>query len=602
MLRYPAFACLLACVALTACSDDTSPSPEGDAGLDGSAGDTGSDAGSGAGAPCVPDQAAWDSGVGALVDLHCGTCHGPAAAFGAPFSLTTFADATRAYAATAVNETIAREVAAGEMPPPWASPAAQADLDAIYAWATCDPDAVAPERDRLEVTAPVLQAPPLPPAGATAIDLLAPEFAVGPDVRNLYQCFTFELDIDAEQFVRRLEFVLDQDEVIHHIVLLRDPDGNAPDDPHLCYGMPAGSQYAYAWAPGGGAVDFGEGGVRVAPGERFVLQLHYHNGQGIPDVFDSSGVRLWVTEPVGAEYGMIALGPLGFGLPAGTTTEAAGQCPISEPSQLFASMPHMHTLGSAFEQVVERADGSEDVIIGLTGWSFDVQRFYSTPVALRPGDTVRTTCTFVNTSDQMVTSGEDTEQEMCFNFAYITPPPSDRYCDQAVDTETLDYTPGECADAAALTAPAQVTVNTVLGVPEVPATAGAPADGRYELRSGTLWVSQANLVGNAIDFDASYVLGRGQIWIDNGTFHYDARTKLVAYFEDGTSFDSERTFTFSGALTTDDAGQATVARDCPAPGDTAFRYIVDGDALEFIATTNEAGATFTAWYRFERAP
>jgi hypothetical protein len=29
-----------------------------------------------------------------------------------------------------------------------------------------------------------------------------------------------------------------------------------------------------------------------------------------------------------------------------------------------------------------------------------------------------------------VTSGEDTTDEMCFDFAYITPPPTQRYCDE----------------------------------------------------------------------------------------------------------------------------------------------------------------------------
>jgi len=43
------------------------------------------------------------------------------------------------------------------------------------------------------------------------------------------------------------------------------------------------------------------------------------------------------------------------------------------------------------------------------------------PVVLNAGDKVITTCTFTNTSNATVTFGENTGNEMCFNFATYYP-------------------------------------------------------------------------------------------------------------------------------------------------------------------------------------
>jgi len=40
---------------------------------------------------------------------------------------------------------------------------------------------------------------------------------------------------------------------------------------------------------------------------------------------------------------------------------------------------------------------------------------------LNPGDTVITTCIYDNTTDRAVTFGENTQNEMCFNFATYYP-------------------------------------------------------------------------------------------------------------------------------------------------------------------------------------
>ena len=43
------------------------------------------------------------------------------------------------------------------------------------------------------------------------------------------------------------------------------------------------------------------------------------------------------------------------------------------------------------------------------------------PIVVESGDKVITTCTFDNDTDQTITFGENTGNEMCFNFAIVEP-------------------------------------------------------------------------------------------------------------------------------------------------------------------------------------
>ena len=94
---------------------------------------------------------------------------------------------------------------------------------------------------------------------------------------------------------------------------------------------------------------------------------------------------------------------------------------MREDVELVASWPHMHEIGSAFSQTLERDGEPDRTIIELTGWSFEAQLIYDTPLSLLAGDRLTTSCTFDNYKDFTVVPGLGTEDEMCFNFMYATP-------------------------------------------------------------------------------------------------------------------------------------------------------------------------------------
>lgn len=562
-------------------------------------------------AACDPAADAFARDVQPRLERWCGSCHGETPNFGAPSSLLDHAmliairpDGTR------LVDRIAARLADGSMPPAGMPRIPDAEAQAIADWASCGEIAVPPATG-LRASAPPYLSPDDAPTGLATIDFLAREQVVGPDVTDLYQCFVYDADIDAERFVRRFEMVYDETRVLHHLVLLRDPDRHSPEGGTFeCEGgsgMPPGSQYLYAWAPGLGPLQFPDGGLRIAPGERFIVQLHYNNGPRIPDVRDSSGVRLFVGPPEGTEYGLQAIGPLDFQIAPRATATVTSRCTFATESRVLATWPHMHRIGSSFVQRIERAGGgTAEEHISLSGWEFESQLIYDTPATLRAGDVVTTSCTFANDTPGPVSAGTATDDEMCFGFWYVTPPPANRYCDEG-DTDTptdVRYV----ADACALDAPAEdpaLVRGRWTEQAEPPAlTAASVPDARWELESITFYVSDATTPIGQIDLDATYVLGRGRLWTEGGRLALDIDSHVVVRSVEGLTFSSPGSFGFGGPF--DEASTpATITLDCPANATMPARFDwgLDGDRLTIGFTSMEVpDATLWPRYTFRRAP
>ena len=550
---------------LSGCPSDPMPVP-----------DAGGDAGP---AGCVPDRAMWDSTISTQVARYCGQCHGETPNFGAPFSLTSYDDIVSTAAGRATIATLmAGDIRAGVMPPSFLSRMPDATANGIVEWATCGAQHVTEQRGIQSSAAPWL-APEEGPAGFQTIDLVARDFPVATTDRDRYRCFVFDVPVTEDRFIKRFEMVFDRTEVLHHLVLLRDSENTAPAADYDCIGsMPAGSQYLYAWAPGQGAVEFPEGGLRVRPGERYIMQIHYNNAAERPGITDSSGVRLTVGPTTGSEYGMLAIGPLNFEIPARQTTTASSYCTVRETSQMISGMPHMHTLGTAFHQHVERATTMRRLnLVDVTGWDFDAQLFYALPMGLNPGDRIFTECTYNNPGAESVSTGPRTEDEMCFNFAYITPPPSDRYCDEAGGPPTdVTYTAGMCAPGASSDA-ALATLPWEQGVP-APLTGGTVPDGRWLLTGGRFVVDDISTPVGAIDLARSFTLGRGQVLTNGTSFTLDLANHVFIQSAEGPSFGGPDTQTMSGTWTTGTT-PAPFTQSCPEAGAGNLNYERVGNQL-----------------------
>lgn len=558
-----------------------------------------------AGPVCVPDRAQWDAEVRGTVARACGACHGATPSYGAPYSLLDYDFITRSRTGGRPVDRTHIRIADGSMPPAGTPAPTFADSQRIASWASCGTRTLT-EDTRLRSTAPLFRPPAERPTGTTAIELRADNYAV-PLVSDRYQCFTFTNVVAADQFVRRFDVLLDHPEVLHHAVLFRSTGDAALAPSYECAGSPPETLYTYTWAPGEDALQFPDGGLRIRPADRYILQLHYNNSRNLPDIRDRSGVRLSVGPVAGTEYGMVAIGPVGFAIPARSEQRVASGCTLAPGTRILASMPHMHEIGSRYEQVLLR--GAQRMpIISLTHWQFESQYFYELPLTLQAGDRIETACTFNNTTSRTVTNGSSTADEMCFGFTYVTPPPTAEYCNEPLTTTTpgdLVYRPGMCSPADAPTT-LPLAAGTVR-VGTAPALMGGEIpDARWELASVEYVINMAMTPIGTIDAAASTLGGRGQVWTSAGRLRADFLGSLSLAFTTGNRFARDipqvnftSTYVASG-------GSLALTTECtagtPATTPTMLDYEVRGDDLIVgLRTQSFATVTIAPRYTFRRA-
>ncbi|MCO4763472.1 MAG: hypothetical protein KC502_18285 [Myxococcales bacterium] len=589
---------LLMVASLAACgsTDDPASAAASDAGAGAGDAVAGADAGQ---TTCVPSRSIFDKVTKDHIEAHCGTCHGTTPNFGAPNTLTgSYESLVAGKVGERLVDRIAHLVGKKMMPPTGGEPIPHQVQDTLVEWASCGeqhPD----HSIGLVVDKPVFGAPEKPPEGLKHFDLTAGKFPVGEDVLDLYQCFTFEVPVTKDQFVRRIEVVIDQSKVLHHVVLLKDPKKKYALGKKKCKGMPADSQYLYAWAPGAGSIEFPEGGMRVKPGEHYILQVHYNNGAGVKDVKDSSGVRIYYGPTEGTEYGMIAPGPLVFSIPAKSKITSTGHCLVKEKTTILAGMPHMHEIGTAFEQVIVRADGTREPMISLTGWDFEMQPFYKIGATLNPGDRLETSCTWNNTTSATVNVGTGTADEMCFDFMFVTPPPKSAYCNSYFVEKDPDvtYTPGPCAPKDATAQPPKTVNKLKLGLPDT-AAGGDLGKHHWELTGATFVLPE--IAKQYVNLETSQLVGRGQAWTDGDRLTIDARVRILLQFGNQGS-DSVDHLSASGVVVKGDkAGQGTWKLDCGPKEPQELSWTIKGDELVVQLKKSLAQFVMPAEYRFKR--
>lgn len=417
---------------------------------------------------CIPPEGTptWNEDVGAVLTAKCGLCHAAEPIFGAPVPLASYPDlfleSPQVAGATLADRAVAR-ILDGTMPPPSQPQLDEAEIADVLAWY----DGCAPEGPGEfvppEVGGGKVPVPP-PPPGAEIIEVRANDYPV-PVKEDQYICVPMTLDLDGAKHIVRFGIEIDVAEVIHHVVLYADPNKQSPDGPFNCGGTPPNATFMYAWAPGGQDLQFPPSyGYPVQDGDVVILQMHYNNGMLEPGLVDDTGVDLYVTDPQPNEIGMVATGKLGFQIPPFEEATIASQCVPKHDITIVASMPHMHEIGKSFQHTVIRGNGDVETIVEVENWSFGDQPFYWTPTVVTTEDRMITSCTFQNDNAFTVTFGDDTEDEMCFNFFYHYPPLNQSFCDQLIteDVEDFEYSPGMCADRNAPMSPPPATGSLVL--------------------------------------------------------------------------------------------------------------------------------------------
>ena len=125
---------------------------------------------------------------------------------------------------------------------------------------------------------------------------------------------------------------------------------------------------------------------------------------------------------------MFASGPLRMRFRHLARWRVESTCVFDKPIQILSSTPHMHESGRFFRTELIRANGDVETVATGPVELFE-QPMYDTPLQIEPGDALRTVCRLENTSAVSLHSGDTTEDEMCFNFMYHTPPIGALFCD-----------------------------------------------------------------------------------------------------------------------------------------------------------------------------
>lgn len=360
--------------------------------------------------PCVPLESAFDANARPVIEARCFACHGETPEFGAPFSLDRYDSLVKGEPGERIVDRMVTALVAGDMPPATSPQLTHAELDTLVAWASCGEVHPKPG-DELVVSQPVYAAPLDPPKGAEAIEITAQDESISPTTLDDYRTFTFRNLVTEDRFLQRIEPIVDESRVVHHITVRQSSSG----------------RYLYTWAPGTDPIQL-PGGIRITPSEELEVEIHYNNGAGIADVTDSSGMRLWLVDAVDTEYSMVDPHTWAILVPPGDTATATATCTAGNDFQVLAGMPHMHETGSTFRQVLRRKSGKVEVMIELTGWSFEAQYFYEQPFDIEAGDVITIECGYANPGSEWVHAGLGTSDEMCFDFLYVTPADAELDC------------------------------------------------------------------------------------------------------------------------------------------------------------------------------
>ncbi len=296
--------------------------------------------------------------------------------------------------------------------------------------------------------------PPPPDETLEQVDLevaiptrYVPSFADPENPNNEYRCFYLDPGLEETAYVSALHPRIDNDALVHHIVLFSTPAGDLPADydPAVgedCIDNVAGNILGMmaAWAPGMLPVRFPEGvGLPVPAGNLIVMQVHYY--ASTPEVAaagDASGYQFTLTPDVAEELKMAPLGWQDFTIPAGDpaySNEFELEIPSWTPFSLnaYGMFPHMHVLGTGYHAWLEHED-EDTCLVRSDRYDFGNQLTYQylEPAVIAPGDRFHFSCTWDNSAENPnqthsppidVGYGERTDEEMCYAFTYLSVAP-----------------------------------------------------------------------------------------------------------------------------------------------------------------------------------
>jgi hypothetical protein len=327
--------------------------------------------------------------------------------------------------------------------------------------------------DEAEYVAPERPAPPAFDVTHPDLELRPSEAYVAPlEISDEYRCFVLTSRFERDTYVRAMNILPGNRQIVHHVQVHAIPAAGlaqaqandaAEDGPgYTCFGGPnvTGSANMFSWRPGGGPVVFEEGDAAlITAGTEFVIQVHYHPGNGGTPAPDLSQVHFWtlpdgvLPERIVRRAGIVAFN---LNIPAGEPAygleqswQMSGVSALGGRSlggtisvggtfisgEIIGQSPHMHALGTRLTVTKRDSAGNTACLVDVPRWDFEWQLDYlyrpDSFVRYDSSDTLTVRCEYDNTAGNQpvvdgtalepkdVRWGEGTHDEMCLNYVWM---------------------------------------------------------------------------------------------------------------------------------------------------------------------------------------
>lgn len=305
-----------------------------------------------------------------------------------------------------------------------------------------------------------------------------------------YRCLMIDPHLSKPAFLTGTQFQPQNAPIVHHAIVFAAPpeaaaatraaDAATPGEGWTCFGDGSvdddhPSAWVDTWTPNGTETVLRQDvGFRLQPGSLLVLQIHYNllGTDGRAGETDQSSVRLRLTDGTAATKPLDTLplqaptelpcvgdesGPLcdraaavadvahRFGPGVGhTEAHLVDECnrgtpvpgntqhcdiPVPQPMTVYAALGHMHLLGRSIKIELNPGTATARTLLDVPSFNFDDQKLQPlpTPAHLKPGDTVRVTCThdaalrrqlpqLRKLPPRYVVWGDGTSDEMCLGL------------------------------------------------------------------------------------------------------------------------------------------------------------------------------------------
>jgi hypothetical protein len=313
-----------------------------------------------------------------------------------------------------------------------------------------------------------------------------------------YRCFLVDPKLTSSAYLTGSQFLPQNTAIVHHAIFFRveaaqaakarSVDDASPGEGWTCFGdagIGGDAGWVAHWAPGANETLLTPTvGYPMPPGSLLVMQVHYNllAADGPQGDTDQSSIRMRLTdgtkklEPLetarlvapielpctASESGPLCdrtaavadvkrrfgdeVGSMEAGLvqmcsqnkPVAGTTQHCDR-PVGEAGTIYAVAGHMHLLGRSIKIELNPGTPTARTLLDIPVFNFDDQAIHplATPLAIKPGDTLRVTCQhdaglrkllpqLRTLPPRYVVWGDGTSDEMCLGLVIMSPKAASR--------------------------------------------------------------------------------------------------------------------------------------------------------------------------------